>query len=1511
MPRKQVELENFGISKLVYLYRCAREFSTRTTRKTLKPMLATVIRKRRGVNIRLKLNVGVKYNHRLRKKKIHEVTVQYMDRCTIHPVLKAVMRHRVRVVWKKNRTVEQVLTNRRAVARAPSMPCTCHQDGLPRNEGHVLARIAQCMEVNPFLHNGKNIPQSIYDPELPEVQQTVEQYLKAVMKEDLISTGERSWFEEYISEGGMARPGCTGMQACRLAAQLRHLVVVLVDRILHTEFSLAAISAVAVTIVVGVIVADLALFADVVEVGPIATWFMVVVIGVVDAVVALTVLVAVALVAAVVVVVVVVIAVCGMVDVGAVATRSTVVVMGVVDAVTAVTPAAVAFVLIFTSVVSAVLGAVVAVVLADNRSLKNQNEMDAIVSVRREVALFFIRLELMHVLMSWGTVFVIAVAGQVSGLSVMPSIDMEIDGAGQQHVRKTARYEPRDERFIVRERQFRQQYSNVYYMRLQLLRPVLKERVQSTWPGMRISNVLNLEEGVECAVIGTIYKHMQLKPSILDEYAKERSNVPLVTASKFVRDDDHLILEDESGRVKLVGDGVDVGGYVTGVVVGVLGRETGSGEFHVSALVEAGLAPQQPLNRTPAEEGGGPVSPKYVALVSGLNAGSDGGNPLLIQLLVDHLSGYLGGDEDQGQSAEVVRLVIAGDSVRLPTELLGGKPVVGRDQSRLTSPIKELDLALTELAASMPVDIMPGAKDPANFSLPQQPLHSCLFPGARQYSTFFSSPNPHHFEVDGVVFLGTSGQNVQDLYKFSVAEDRLALAEKTLRWRHLAPTCPDTLGCYPFTTSEPFVIDSCPHVYFIGNQPAFSSRLIKEPEGQQKDKIPAFGFHQAKAELVEVLRANILKASRKLTEDMASMPDRERCMNDLFRPWLDRFVVVYLDDILVFSRTLEEHQGYLRQVLEKLREANFKINAKKCDWAKTQVLYLGHVLDGDGVKPEDSKIATIRDWPTPRTLTELHSFLGLANYYRKFVRNFSTIAAPLRRLLRKETIWKWDKDCTSAMKKLKQALIKYPVLKVADPSLPFVVTTDASQYGIGAVLQQDDGNGYRPVEFMSTRMPSEKVATSTYERELYAFSQALDHWKHYLLGRHFKVYSDHETLRWLKTQAKMTPKLTRWAAEIDQYDFELKPLVVPRESWWKLNQDKLDKVYEFMASELEARQEAIREKERQLKKEEEKRKAKEAEEKALRKLKERQDFEERIGSIVGTKINDACELFLGKSDAMRASNVPEVLRTHDDIDRERLERQIEILRREYEAVKKNMEELTRSIRLSGNAMKRTGVGVCVTSPPEAPARGRAKIIGVDTPTSDDFQKLIKAYNSVKEGKRLADMEVQALKDKFERVVSRLVRQGRTPRSNLAKRMNEATDDEELDVHGHQEEGLDDLSLRPSPPRRTSGRLASKAAATEKADFIKETKKYLKRLKKQGLQTLCSKEGVTFVTCEQAVNELAELRTSLAFDLRPQQKTDQRAPDSEVEEAKEDDHEAVDVQATQRVDIEDDEPIGHE
>ncbi|GBG91193.1 hypothetical protein CBR_g52075 [Chara braunii] len=332
-------------------------------------------------------------------------------------------------------------------------------------------------------------------------------------------------------------------------------------------------------------------------------------------------------------------------------------------------------------------------------------------------------------------------------------------------------------------------------------------------------------------------------------------------------------------------------------------------------------------------------------------------------------------------------------------------------------------------------------------------------------------------------------------------------------------------------------------------------RRVREDEQKLAWKLRMKREKKRRREEVNKMTATVAKVQECRAELLAQPDDKakwDKVLGDLevlSKAWMEERQASWSQDVALsamwsgfrgFAREIVTHIG--GEVLEKLREANFKINAKKCEWAKMQVVYLGHVLDGDGIKREDSKIAAIRDWPTPRTLTELRSFLGLANYYRKFVRNFSTIAAPLRRLLKKEAIWQWDKDCTSALKKLKRALIEYPVLKVADPSLPFVVTTDASQYGIGAVLQQDDGNGYRPVEFMSARMPCEKVATSTYERELYALRQALDHWKHYMLGRHFKVYSDHETLRWLKTQAKMTPKLARWAAEIDQFDFELKPV---------------------------------------------------------------------------------------------------------------------------------------------------------------------------------------------------------------------------------------------------------------------------------------------------------------------------------------------------------------------------------
>ncbi|GBG91621.1 hypothetical protein CBR_g52655 [Chara braunii] len=263
-------------------------------------------------------------------------------------------------------------------------------------------------------------------------------------------------------------------------------------------------------------------------------------------------------------------------------------------------------------------------------------------------------------------------------------------------------------------------------------------------------------------------------------------------------------------------------------------------------------------------------------------------------------------------------------------------------------------------------------------------------------------------------------------------------------------------------------------------------------------------------------------------------------MDKVLRHQLNKFVVVYLDDILIFSKSMEEHVKHLEEVLQVLKDAQLHLNLERSEFGRDNVIYLGHRLSASGLEPEATKVEVIRNWPQPANVRELRSFLGLASYYRKFVPKFSVIAHPLSCLTSKNVAYAWCEKCETAFQALKEALVSHPVLRIADPKLTFVVTTDASQFGIGAVLQQDDGDGLRPLEYYSKRMPNHKVATSTYMRELYTLREALAHWKHYLLGRHFKVYSDHQTLQWIQTQSELSPTLTRWLHDIDVYSFELK-----------------------------------------------------------------------------------------------------------------------------------------------------------------------------------------------------------------------------------------------------------------------------------------------------------------------------------------------------------------------------------
>ncbi|GBG78069.1 hypothetical protein CBR_g26006 [Chara braunii] len=261
-------------------------------------------------------------------------------------------------------------------------------------------------------------------------------------------------------------------------------------------------------------------------------------------------------------------------------------------------------------------------------------------------------------------------------------------------------------------------------------------------------------------------------------------------------------------------------------------------------------------------------------------------------------------------------------------------------------------------------------------------------------------------------------------------------------------------------------------------------------------------------------------------------------MDRIFRPYLDKFMVVYLDDIQVFSKTVREHAEHLALVLQSLRDSQYKINREKSSFGVPYVIYLDHVISGDGLAPKAAKIAAIQEWPQPQTVRDVRSFMGLASYYRKFVMNFSAVVVPLTNLTKKDTPFLWSLHFQLTFTRLKKALTRVPVLKLPDPTLPFILTIDASQYGIGAVLQQDDGNGLRPVEFMSKKIKTQKLQDSTYKKELYAL--ALKHWKHFLLGRYFKIFSDHSTLQWMKSQGELNDKLARYIQFIDMFDFELK-----------------------------------------------------------------------------------------------------------------------------------------------------------------------------------------------------------------------------------------------------------------------------------------------------------------------------------------------------------------------------------
>ncbi|KFD59554.1 hypothetical protein M514_28268 [Trichuris suis] len=259
----------------------------------------------------------------------------------------------------------------------------------------------------------------------------------------------------------------------------------------------------------------------------------------------------------------------------------------------------------------------------------------------------------------------------------------------------------------------------------------------------------------------------------------------------------------------------------------------------------------------------------------------------------------------------------------------------------------------------------------------------------------------------------------------------------------------------------------------------------------------------------------------------------QRVMDGLLRDL--PFVVVYLDDIIVFSPDETTHHEHLRVVLERLSAAGFTLRGAKCKIGLTEVRYLGHVISGKSIAPDPAKVAAIESWPTPTNRKTVKQFLGLTSYYRCFVKDYATIATPLYKLLHEDTPFKWTDTCEDAFNRLRRHLSSAPVLVPPKFDRHFELFTDASNDGLGATLQQDG----HAIAFASRTLTNSERNYSVIERECLAIVFALKTFRHYLLGRHFTIFTDHAPLQWLTAQ-KMEGRLARWALALQEYDYTIK-----------------------------------------------------------------------------------------------------------------------------------------------------------------------------------------------------------------------------------------------------------------------------------------------------------------------------------------------------------------------------------
>ena len=264
-------------------------------------------------------------------------------------------------------------------------------------------------------------------------------------------------------------------------------------------------------------------------------------------------------------------------------------------------------------------------------------------------------------------------------------------------------------------------------------------------------------------------------------------------------------------------------------------------------------------------------------------------------------------------------------------------------------------------------------------------------------------------------------------------------------------------------------------------------------------------------------------------------------MNDIFADMADKFVVVYLDDILIFSKNPRDHEKHVKLVLQRLRDHNLHARLDKTTFHTTSIEYLGFIVTPDGLSMDPEKTKVIREWPIPQTMRDVQSFLGFANFYRRFIDNYSKIVVPLTRLTRKDVPFLWDEAANQAFETLKTSFTTAPVLVHFDPANPIVVECDSSDYAMGLILSQycPPDNELHPVAFHSRALNPAERNYEIYDKELNVIVEAFRHWRHYLEGAQHQVLvlTDHRGLKYFREKNVLTRRQARWSQDLEEQWF--------------------------------------------------------------------------------------------------------------------------------------------------------------------------------------------------------------------------------------------------------------------------------------------------------------------------------------------------------------------------------------